>query len=322
MNYAEPIVRPLRILWQHKYLLLLALFGGADVGGGGAFNANGVNGYFSGAGSGGSSSGNSGAGNLQSLDPNVVTGLVVTFVVIIVAVLLLLIIFFFLSCLTQGALTRAIAEHDAELPFNLSSSLRAGLASFGWILLLRLLAFVVGFIFLLPLAGLVWAFVGLRDQPALIVVLVVVGIAYLGLFLLLAIALGLIQILALRAIVLEQRSVLAAIRRAVQLLLLRPGRVLLTWLIQVGLGLGVGLALTVVVLIVALLFGLGGLAITSLLQWSPLLAFGVGGIVLILVSLLIAVVTGSYFSAYWTVAYRRLELDRPPSGPAPYAVPG
>ncbi|MDQ6637841.1 MAG: hypothetical protein M3Y62_08670 [Candidatus Dormibacteraeota bacterium] len=321
MNYAEPIVRPLRILWQHKYLLLLALFGGGDVTSGGGFNYNSFNSYFSGAGSGGSSSGTPAAGNLQSLDPNVAAALAVTFFLIIAALLLLLILFFFLSCLTQGAMTRAVAEHDADRHFNLSSSLRAGLASFGWILLLRLLGFVAGLVLLLPFAALIWAFIGFRDQPALVVVLVVTGLAYLGLFFLIAFALGLIQILALRAIVLEQRTVLAAIGRAVRLLLLRPGRVLLTWLIQVGLAFGVGLALAAVVLIIAFGSGLVGFAVANLLQVSPLLAVALGGTALGLVSLLIGAVTGAYFSAYWTVAYRRLELDRPRSGVMPYAVP-
>ncbi|MBJ7603795.1 MAG: hypothetical protein JF888_11470 [Candidatus Dormibacteraeota bacterium] len=314
MSYAEPIVRPLRIIWGHKYVLLLALFGGADVASSGSF-INGFNGYPR-AGNGGRSSG----GNIQPPDPNAIAALAVAFAVIVVALLLLIVIWFFLSCLTRGALTRAIAEHDAQRPFNLSDSLRAGLASFGWILLLRLLAFAAAIVLLLPFAVLVLGFSQLHNQPPAVVLLVVAGIAYFGLALGVSIALGLIQLLALRAIVLEQLSALAAISRALGVFMRRPGRVLLIWLIQVGLGLGVGIAVTVVVIVIALIFGLGGLAITSLLQLSPLLAFGLGGLALLLVSLLIGAVTGAYFSAYWTVAYRRLELDRPQVGLAPYAA--
>ncbi len=316
MNYAEPIIRPLKLIWRHKYVLLLALFGGADVTGGSA-SLNGFN-----SPSGGGSSGSTGSsGNFQPPDLNALTALFVALVVILIAVLVVVVILFFLSCLTQGAFTRAIAEHDADRPFGLSSSLRAGLASFGSVLLMRVLALVAGIVTLLPFAVLALAFFSWRDHIAAILLIVVAGIAYVPLFIILSVALGILAILALRTIVLDRLSALAGIRKAVRLLIHRPERIVLVWLIQVALSLGLGLLVAAALIVVAIVFGFGAAMVTSLLRLPLLLAVTVGGIAAVLVSGLIGIVSSSYFSAYWTVAYRRLELDPPAPGVGPRAVP-
>jgi hypothetical protein len=233
------------------------------------------------------------------------------------------IVLFLLSCIATGALIRAAAEHDAERPFGLGPAWRAGVAAFWRILGLRLIgvvgalviAAVLGALFVL---GLVSATNGSRAGVASAIILgVVLLLALIPVFL----VWGLVYQLALRSIVLELQGPVAAIQRAFSLLFRRLGRVALAWLIYFGVGLAAGVVTGIIVLGVALPFA--ALVAVAIAAQSTALLVGViaiGALVVLAAALVAGGAVGAYMSTYWTLAYRRLDLDplpEPPSSVAP-----
>jgi hypothetical protein len=319
MQYGELITRAFSIVWRHKYLWLLAILGGADVGTGGGFGGNfsGVGNSFNGGGSPSGTGPNGSPAGLQDaasafgqfLQDNV--GLVVLVGLLAVVVV---VAWWLLSCVTIGALVRATAEHDAERPFGLGLAWRTGLGTFWAILGLRLLGLlwtvlVLGVIALLVVLGLVSYANG---QGGALALLVTIGLLLVVVLVLASIVVGIAFILGTRAVVLEQRGPVSALGRGFELLRSRLGRVLLVWLLQVGLGLAAGIGL----LIVLIPFFLLGTAVVV----GVGVAGGVGAAVVVatpLVLLLAAVglvlggVVGAYLSTYWTLAFRRMEVDAP-----------
>jgi hypothetical protein len=323
MQYGELITRAFSIVWRHKYLWLLAILGGADVGTGG------FGGSFSNPGSvrGG------GAGATQPRATGEVARQVAQFLadygwVLVLAgaiVLLLALAWFVLSCVTTGALVRASAEHDAERPFGLGLAWRAGLGTFWSILGLRLLGLlwglvVVAVIGLFVLLGVLSYAGGQRAAlAAVIAVGVLAGIA----LVVVSIAVGLALILATRAIVLEQRGAVAALGRGLGLLRGRLGRVLLVWLIQLALGLGAAVAVIVVLIPVFLLAA--GLVVAAAVTGGAGAAVGVAiplGVLAVAVLVVASGLAGGYLSTYWTLAFRRLELEAPRPAAMPAYPPG
>jgi hypothetical protein len=321
MQYGQLISRSLSIVWRHKYLWVLAILGGGDIGGSG-FGSPGGN--FRGATSGGSSApgGPSSQQVSQFLQDNL--GMIVT---VLVIVLLLAVGWFLLSCITTGALVRASAEHDADRPFGFGLAWRAGLNTFLPILGLRLLGLVVGLIVvaiigLLVLLGFLSANAG---QSGALAAVVVAGVLFVLALIPTAIMAGIAFILATRSIVLEQRGTIASLGRALELVQARLGRTLLVWLIQVGLSLGAGLAIAIALIVVLLI--LGGVVV------AIGVAAGVGAAIVVGIPVGLAVIAGlivlggmtnAYFSTYWTLAFRRLELDPPPVAawaPSGYPAP-
>ena len=328
MQYGDLIARSLSIVWRHKYLWLLAILGGADVTIGG-FGSN-----FGGAGntfnSGRSSSG--GAGNPAGLQDAATAagqfvqdnvGLLLALGAVVLAVG---VAWWLLSCVTTGSLVRATAEHDAERPFGLGPAWRTGLSTFGAILGLRLL----GLVWLVLVLGVIGALVALgvasyaSGQGAALGLVIGLGILVFVVLLVASIPVGIVFILGTRAAVLEQRGPVSALGRGVELLRARLGRVLLVWLLQVGLALAAGLGLAIVLVPVVLIgvvmavgagaaSGVGAAVVVAI----PLV------LLLIVLSIILGGIVGAYLSTYWTLAFRRMEIDapRPVAWPqAPYGA--
>jgi hypothetical protein len=305
MRYGDLITRSLSIVWRHPYLWLLAILGGADVGSVG-FNAS-YSGPYS---RGGGSAADAARQAVQFLQDN--HGVVV---VVAAAVLILAVAWLLLSSATTGALVRASAEHDAGRPFRFGLAWRTGLGSFWSVLGLKLMGLLFGIsvvvaIGLLVLLGVLSFGAGAGGALAAVVivgVLLVLALVPFGLLV------GILFILATRSVVLEQQGVGAALSRSLQLMRRRFGRTLLVWLIQVGLSLGVGLAallvlgtpFVVLAALTAATAAAGGLAAALVVGVPALLA-------VLAAALLLAGQTGAYLSTYWTLAFRRLDLDLPP----------
>jgi hypothetical protein len=330
MQYGELIARSFSIVWRHKYLWLLAILGGADVttGGYGA-NFSGLGNTFNG---GGSSSGGSGAGGTAGMQDAVNAasrfaqdnlGLLVALGAV---VLLVVVALWLLSCVTTGALVRAAAEHDAERPFSFGLAWRTGMSTFGAILGLRLLRLLWSALVLGTIAGLVaFAVVSyLGGQTGAVGLVIGIGLIVLAVLVLASIPVGIAFILGTRAAVLEQLGPVAALRRGFQLVGSRLGRVLLVWLLQVGLALAAGLGLAIVLVPVFLVAvgvvvgaGVAGGVGAAVVVATPLV------LLLLVLSVILGGVVGAYLSAYWTLAFRRMEIDapRPVAWPqAPYGA--
>jgi hypothetical protein len=299
MQYGQLITRSFSITWRFRYLWLLAILGGADVG------ANGFGGNFSSFNSGGR------GGRQTSQVVQSDAGLIVAIVVVVV---LVAVAYFLLSCLTTGALVRAAAEHDAERPFRLGLAWRAGAGTFWPILGLRLIALLLGLVGAAVIAGFV--VLGIvsftAGQGGAVAAVVVVGTLVFLALVVVAVAAGIVLILATRAIVLEQRGAIGGLTRGLQLMRARLGRVLLVWLVQVALGLGAAIGLFVAYLFAIVAVGL--LVVGAYLAGGVLLAVLVGipvGLVVLAALFVAAAIVGTYLSTYWTLAFRRMELEAP-----------
>ena len=312
MRYGEVIERSLSIFWRRRYIWLLgALGGGESVGGG--FGNFGVAGQ-----SPGTSDTATGAvpDQLSSQFGQWFMADLPLLVALLVLLGLFLVAYFFLSCATAGAGIRAAAEHDAERPFDLGLAWRAGRQTFLPILGLRLLGVLVALPGLALAGGLLLLAVtsalhGRADGIviaglAAIVLVPVVGLA--------AIVLGVVWTLATRSIVLEQLGVGGAVRRGIDQVLRRFSRIALLWVIALGVGIFCGLAGGIAAGVLLLPF-LATLAVTYATAGVDA-ALTAGAVLLTLY--IVAVVflngaLGSFLTTYWTIAYRRLDLDPSPA---------
>lgn len=320
MRYGDIIERALSIFWRRRYLWLLGALGGGEALGGG-FGNIGI-------------SGQSSDGSLDTGGTQVPDELADQFgrwlaadIPLLVSLLALLAVFllayFILSCISTGASVRAVAEHDAGRAFGLQLAWRVGRQSFLRILGLRLLGVLVA----LPAVAAVGGLVALGAVSALdgrsegVITAILGAIVLLPALWLLAIVLGVAWTLATRAVVLDGQGVTGSLATGLRLLRRRPGPIAVLWLIALGLGIvsglaasiGAGLLLLPLLAILAAVYAIAGVDV----------ALGTAAILLLLYIALIVLVNGAvgaYLTAYWTIAFRRLDVDatRPnPAKPAP-----
>jgi hypothetical protein len=237
-------------------------------------------------------------------------------VALAVVALLVWIAFFVLAAACEGATVRGAAEHDAERSFGLGWAWRAGYASMGTIIRIKLLLIAFG----LPV-GIVWIVIVIGFLTALAGGSVG-GAVGLGLA---AVLVGLVSFvyftyldvlgrLSVRAAVLEQvASARAALGRGHQLVSTRFGRILLVWLLAAGVAIVVGIASVAAVSVIAVPLFLAGTA--AAFAGSAMLAVVILLSVLILlpILLLVAGFLAAQSSTYWTLAFRRLEIDATPA---------
>lgn len=318
MQYWDIIQRSFRIPWRHKYLWLLAFFSGE---GGAGFSFS----YSQPAQRrrGGAASADFAAMQQQVTDwLNNHVALIVTGIVLSI---LVLIGFFVLAAVCEGALVRASAEHDAERPFGLGLAWRTGRTTMGTIIRFRLLLIALALPLFVVFFALVFGIVfGILNHSAGLIV----GSVVMGLLLVLAaipyaIYLGFLDRLGIRAAVLEQLRAKAAIGRGHRLLFKRLGRVLLVWLLAIGMAIGIGIGLAVVGVILALPLFLAGLAAYaggSAFLW---VVVAIGVLLAVPILLVVQAYVVAAFSTYWTLVFRRLEIDPAPAYgyPSPYQPP-
>jgi hypothetical protein len=213
----------------------------------------------------------------------------------------------------EGAVVRAAAEHDAERPFGLGMAWRTGRATMGAIIRFRLLlialALPVLIVFGLLAIGLVAAIIG--NNGAAIAVVVLIGVLFLLAAIVYAVALAFIGRLGARAVVLEQIGATAALGRGYTLLRNRLGRVLLVWLLSVAVGIALGICVAIVGAILVLPAGViafGAYASGSSAWW---LVIVIAAVILLPIFLVISAFLAAQSSTYWTLAFRRLEIDQP-----------
>jgi len=151
----------------------------------------------------------------------------------------------------------------------------------------------------------------------------VAGLVVLGLCLALLtipylIYLSLLDRLGSRAAVLEQISARPAIVRAHRLLRKRLGRALLVWLLSIAVGIVLAIALACLLAIVFVpLFLIGAVAFAS--GTAAFLPFVILGVVILLpVALVVQGFVAAQSSTYWTLAFRRLDLEQAPAYSYPY----
>jgi len=237
--------------------------------------------------------------------------------------------FFILAAVCEGATVRAAAEHDAERPFGLGWAWRSGVATMWVIIRFRLLLLALILPVVLILAGLVFGAVASIANNS--------GGASVG-FVLLGILLGLAAIpyfiylffldrFGSRAVILEQLGARAAIVRAHRLLFKRLGRALLVWLLAVAVSIVVGILFACVAALIAVPFALIGVALFASGSAAVVPLIVVGVLILLPIVLIVQGFLTAQGSTYWTLAFRRIELEPPtpsyyqPVQPAPPPPP-
>lgn len=310
MQYGSMIKRAWQITWTYKYLWVLGIFAG-------------ITGWSSGGSSGSSSSSRdltSGKGGdfgdlsrLSDAMREILPALIVVGVVLFAIGLL----FWIVGIAARGGLVKGVDDIEQGNPSGAGPAWSAGFARWGGMFLMELLlgipglilALVAVFAIALPVIGPLVR----GDEPGpevvagicgAVIILLVIGIP-------LSFVLGVIRVLAQRYLILDQMSAIESIGAGWRMMRSRFKDVLLTWLANWGLNIVASIVLTIPMVIVVLVIGVaavvGGVAAAENGNYGPL-AGGLGVLlaVIFLISLLFNGVWGTYTSALWTIAFRRL----------------
>ena len=315
MDYAELLKSAWQITWRHKYLWVLGLF--ALGGGGGPLSC--------------SSNFNSGTSSdlhIGTFDwADFFSRNRGTLVALAGVAVLLGIVWAILSLITEAGLIAGVDDRlRGRSDTSLATSWRAGLGAFwrllGLVLLVGIVVvLVLGILLALIVVPLIIAGTGNHDAS-----LTAIGATVLFALFLFVLSLPVLIVLqivvnwAFRSLVLEQAGVFASLRAGWRLFRRNVGKSLVVWVLSIGLMIGLGLALALPVIVVGIPIALliagsghasGPTLIAGLLSVGAL-ALVVGGIV--------KAVTTTYFSSYWTIAWRRIVA--PPAALATTATSG
>jgi hypothetical protein len=314
MDYWQLVTRSFRIAWDHKYLWLIALFSG-EGGAGYSFNYS-------------QNQRTTRPQDLKALQEQVTTwinnhvGLIVALAIIW---LILAIAFFILAAVCEGATVRASAEHDAERPFGLGWAWTAGVRTMWVVLRFRLIILALSLPLIALVAGLgVGIFISIRDSNVgAVLLLVLVGLLLVVAGIPYAIYLSFLDRFGSRAIVLEQVGARAGLSRAHRLLFKRFGRSLLVWLVAIVVSLVISLVLACV-LVLALLPLILAVGVILVSGSTNYVAIAIVALIVLPFALVIGGFLSAQTSSYWTLAFRRMELDATPQytyqGPPPPQV--
>jgi hypothetical protein len=225
-----------------------------------------------------------------------------------------------ISAVANGAIVKGSAEHDDGRPYGLGAAWRAGLAGFWQVLALKLFVLLAGLATLIVVGGLALIAVvsGFSGNPAL-AASTGAGAGVLGLAAIpFWIVFQVVVLLAVRSIVLDGMAPSRALARGFDLVRHRFGRLALLWLLIVGLDFVAGLAFGIGIAIVTV--ALAGAVAVGYFSAGVLVAVIAGvvlGIPWLAIVLGAAGAVGAFTSTYWTLAYRRLELEPEPAAPVP-----
>ena len=315
MPYWELVTRSFKISWRHKYLWLLALFAG-ESGGGFNFNSSSTPG----------TNGRRGTPDLVAINQQISQWLsdhIGLIVAASVAFLVIAIAFFILAAVCEGALVRAAAEHDAERPFGLGLAWRAGTATMGAMIRFRLLLIALALPLLAVFVALVIGIVAAigRQKGGEVAALGVFGFLVVLAAVPYLIVLFLLDRMGTRALVLEQLAAVASLRRAYTLFTKRLGRLLLVGLLAIGVAIVLSIGVAIVGAIVVIPAAVLAVAVyaSGSSAWWVVVALAV--IVLLPILLVVSAFLAAQSSTYWTLAFRRLEIERPPAYAYTYPPP-
>ncbi|MGH3088543.1 MAG: DUF7544 domain-containing protein [Rubrobacteraceae bacterium] len=300
MNYGDLIRDAFWISWRNKFLWFF--------------------GFFVAGGAGNISS------NVSNVPPDAVSvpawiedNLVAVIATAVVLAALITLVLIAMWLISAGSLAESVAAIDRGEERRFGAAFRAGLSNVWRVLLLVILLFLIGFglaiaVVVLTATPIILTFV-ITESAARIAVGVIFGV--LGFLLLISVFIpyGIIGAFSLRALVVDRTGIFGGIRAGYRLFRGNIGRSLLVWLINLGLAIGVGIA----TLIITLLLGLV-LFLPAILLWvaevstAAIIVAGVfGGLLLLPILVLLSGAAGTFFHAYWTLAYLRLTNRNAPT---------
>lgn len=318
-DYGSLIKGTLGLVWRHKFLWFFGLFAT------GSTTTFSWSGNFSGDFSPNEDTAPSGASQFPREISDWIGAHLTLIIAAAIALVILGILIWLWSIVCRGAVIGSVEDIQEGKPSGFGAAFSRGKQSFGRLLLLDLLllAIVVGLVMIITAVIFFFIFLAVTGATGTTIVIIILSLVALGLLGLMFTGLGyltfftlwfvlwvpvtLLVIYATRAIVLERAGPIEGLRQGWRLMMSTLVRTLLLFLLSTGLSIGGSIG-AVMVAGLAAVPAIAAWVITGLSGWS------IPGITIsILLSLLpVAAILFSYalintyFTAFWTDAYRRL----------------
>lgn len=226
--------------------------------------------------------------------------------------ILLFLVFVVLVTVSQGGLAESVYALDRGEERRFSSTFRAGASRFWRILGFYILYFLISLVLLvmvvLPLGLLVAGTFAVTDSTtARVVIGVLAALATTLLIIVLLVTLAIVVQFALREVVIRGSGVFGSFGRGFNILQGNLGKSLLVWLINIGLRIATWIAVGLALLIVGLVLFLPAIILTTQgLSTAALVTGIIAGVALVPIIIVVSAALGTFFHAYWTLAYLRI----------------
>ena len=311
MNYGDLIKDSFRLTLRNRYLWFFGFFA---AGVGANFGSN-VPTSFPGT-----------PRDFENFDPGSMTispaliaqsglggGAVALIAALIAMALLLFLLVIALSLLSRAALVESAAAVDRGEERRFASAWRAGMDGMWRVLGLGILFFLLGLGLFLAVAlpvgvGIGIVFAATQSVAARVIVTVLISLVALVLFAVIFIPYAIIGQLAMRRMLLAGEGIAGCIGGGYRLFRRNIGSSLLVWLIRLALTIGLNIALLLAALIVGVILFLPTIALVfAELTTAAIITGVIAGLILLALFLVASGALGTFGSAYWTLAYLRLQ---------------
>ncbi len=232
---------------------------------------------------------------------------------LVIMALLLFLLVIALSLLSRAALVESAAAVDRGEERRFTSAWREGMGGMWRVLGLGILFFLLGAGLFLAIAlpaglGITIVFVATQSVAARVLVTVAISLVALALFVVIFIPYAIIGQLAMRRMLLAGDGIAGCIGGGYRLFRRNIGSSLLVWLIRLALMFALNIALLLVAAIVGIILFLPTIALAfAELTTAAIIAGVIAGIILLALFLIASGALGTFGSAYWTLAYLRLQ---------------
>jgi len=315
MNYGDLIAEAFRITWRNRFLWFFGFFVSGALGN--FFNVPSNTANI------GNQQGNAPFAPSSELVRWISENLVLFLGVVISLFLVLFVVMLFFVMLSHGALADSVAALHRGEQRRFGLAWRAGLANFWRVLGLKVLFFLVGagivLVLITLMALLIASTFAITDSTGPRVVVVILSVLLLVVSLILfLLPLSIVNQFALRELVLGDRRITGSIRGSFDLFGRNLGRSLLVWLIVVVLSFGIGIAVLIVLGILAIILLGPAVALFVADYGAVAIVVGVvGGLLFVVPLVVISGAVGTFYHAYWTLAYLRLTAPTGEASPQP-----
>jgi hypothetical protein len=302
VSYGELVRDAFRITLRNRYLWFFGFFVG------GLYGTN-IGSNFSGGNFSTDDFGRTGASSFGAQFPFENTALIVGLVSLGILLSLAFVVLFLISA---GGLVDSVYALDRGEERRFSTTFRAGTSRFwrvlGFYVLYFLISLVLLVVIVLPLGLLVaGTFTVTASTTARVVVSVLAALAAFLLIVILLVTLAIVVEFALREIIIRGSGVFGSFGKGFNILQSNLGKSLLVWLINIGLRIATWIAVGLALLIVGLGLFLPTIILTTQgLSTAALVAGIVAGVILLPLIILVSAALGTFFHAYWTLAYLRI----------------
>jgi len=312
LNYGEILKKSFnytknnRSLWFFGFILVL--FGG---GGGFAFpnfNINLGSDLFQ-------KKGNTGIKSLPKIFPKIDPSTLLTIIIVgVVAIICIWLLVLFIQHLSRGALIEMVDDVDNGKSISIKGGFRGGfqyaMPLIGILIVISIPAIIASLVFGAILIGPGIGLIVAKKTILGIIATILGGLVWILLIIVLAVAIGIVNMLASRFYVIDGVGIMNSIKKSYLLFRNNIGPTLLLWLINVGIGIGQAVVMLVIILLLFLILGiLLGLPIVLLAMNTNIWLYALLIIPIGLFMLIVSFIGGlfqSFFSVYWTLAFKDL----------------